>query len=324
MNSGKLNYVVVGIFVLAAIVGTLVVLALLTGRTGATDGYYAVYRNVTGIKFGTQVLYEGYPIGQVEDVSPQPADDGMRFRVDFSVTEGWRIPRDSVAQIATSGLLAAVSINISSGADPEALRPGSQIAAREAANVFAVVSSLARDVGQLADEGVRPLLDTISETFGAANELLAGDGRVLTAELSNLARLLSQRAPAIIDDIETFTTTMNETGENLRLLVRAENRQKIENLVDNLDKAAENLTTLSGKLDRLATSLNDVVDDNRANLDQSIADLRYIMDALSRDIDSINQNLEGTSRNMYEFSRQIRKNPGVLLGGTTPSDPQGR
>lgn len=63
MNGGKLNYVVVGAFVLAMLVALVVSLAVLMGRTGATDDYYAVYRNVTGVKFGTQVLYEGYPIG---------------------------------------------------------------------------------------------------------------------------------------------------------------------------------------------------------------------------------------------------------------------
>ena len=34
----------------------------------------------------------------------------------------------------------------------------------------------------------------------------------------------------------------------------------------------------------------------------------------------MNQNLEGAARNMYEFSRQIRQNPGLLLGGTPPED----
>jgi phospholipid/cholesterol/gamma-HCH transport system substrate-binding protein len=34
----------------------------------------------------------------------------------------------------------------------------------------------------------------------------------------------------------------------------------------------------------------------------------------------INQNLEGAARNMFEFSRQIRQNPGLLLGGKPPTD----
>ena len=110
MRSSGINYLVVGAFVLAMLVGLIVSLAMLTGRTGATDTYYTVYRNVAGIKFGTQILYEGFPIGQVEEVTPMPEEGGMRFRVDFSVQEGWRIPIDSVAQVAASGLLAAITV----------------------------------------------------------------------------------------------------------------------------------------------------------------------------------------------------------------------
>ena len=39
MNNNKVNYVIVGGFVLAMLAGLIVSLALLTGRTGATDGY---------------------------------------------------------------------------------------------------------------------------------------------------------------------------------------------------------------------------------------------------------------------------------------------
>jgi phospholipid/cholesterol/gamma-HCH transport system substrate-binding protein len=48
--------------------------------------------------------------------------------------------------------------------------------------------------------------------------------------------------------------------------------------------------------------------------------MRFVMETLSRHIDTIAQNMEGTSRNMYEFSRHIRQNPGLLLGGTPPAE----
>ncbi|MBI3113149.1 MAG: MCE family protein, partial [Rhodospirillales bacterium] len=68
MRSSKINYLLVGVFVIGMVVALVVSVALLTGRTGATDLYYSYYENVTGVKFGTQVVYEGYPIGQVEQV----------------------------------------------------------------------------------------------------------------------------------------------------------------------------------------------------------------------------------------------------------------
>jgi len=324
MNYGKLNYVIVGGFVIAMLAGLIVALAMLTGRTGATDAYHFVYRNVTGIKFGTQVVYEGYPIGQVEDVVPEPSEGGMRFRVDFSVKEGWRIPEDSIAEIAAPGLLAAFTISIRAGESATALEPGGQVQGREAANMFAVVAELAGQFGELAESRIKPLLDTIGNAFGTATDVMDGDGRMLIKELRTLAQYVSDRAPAIVGNIEQTAEAMSAAAGELRLLINEENRAKIVELVDDLDTAAKSYNELAGKMDALMASLKSVVEGNRANIDESIADMRYIMNSVSRDIDSINQNLEATSRNMYEFSRQIRQNPGLLLGGTAPRDAANR
>lgn len=115
MRTPAINYVIVGLFVLAAIVGVVLSLAMLTGRTGATDRYFTIYDNVGGVKFGTPVLFEGYTIGQVEDVEPEITDAGTRFRVEIAVEEGWPIPEDSSADVTASGFLGGVMINISAG-----------------------------------------------------------------------------------------------------------------------------------------------------------------------------------------------------------------
>ena len=78
--------------------------AVLTGRTGAVDHYYTVYDNVTGVKFGTQVIYEGYPIGQVEQVTPEARAGRMEFRVDFTIKKDWRIPEDSQCSGCAPGI----------------------------------------------------------------------------------------------------------------------------------------------------------------------------------------------------------------------------
>ncbi len=317
MNGGKLNYVVVGAFVLAMLVALVASLAVLMGRTGATDDYHALYRNVTGVKFGTQVLYEGYPIGQVEEVTPESVDNGMRFRVDFAVEQGWRIPEDSVAAIKAPRLLAAVTIDIQAGESAKALTPGSLVPSREGADVFSAVSSLAAQVGSLTKDGLEPLLATIEETVGTARDVLGQDVRPLARNLASLAESMNARLPAIIDKVDRFADTMNATATDVRALVGPENQEKVAALIGNLDRSAANLSALSVKLDRVATTLDGVVGDNRVNIDRSLSDLRHIMRSMARNIDSVTQNLDGASRNMYEFSRQIRQNPGTAAGRNT-------
>ena len=327
MRNNKLNYVIVGSFVLAMIFGLIFSIAMLTGRTGATDKYFAVYRNVTGVKFGTQVLYEGFPIGQVEEVTPVAEGSKMSFRVDFTVVEGWRIPEDSVAKIAAPGLLSAITLSLNAGKSEKMLEPSSQVSGLEAANVFAVVSSVADQISMLAEKDIRPLLNNISpllesitkpsDSFG---EILAGDGSILVSDLVDLTGELGDRIPRIAGDIEQITTRINDSTKELSTLLTEKNRKQIESLIENMDTAAANFTDLSGNLDGLIKDLNSVVTDNKSNIDASVVDVRYVTGAWARHIDALNQNMEATSRNMYEFSRQIRLNPGLLLGGTPPRD----
>lgn len=320
MNGGRMNYVAVGAFVLAMTAALFVSLAVLMGRTGATDDYYTVYRNVTGIKFGTQVLYEGYPIGQVEKVTPVPSESGMGFRVDFSVAKDWRIPEDSVAVITAPQLLAAVTINISAGESAVALSPGDGVRGQDGANVFAAVSMLAGEVGELTRGSIKPLLATLNETVGAAGRILAADGAALSGELRSLVAYANQRAPRILDNLERFTVTINESSDQLKALATPENREKIEAVIGSLQQTGDNMVRLTDKFDRLSGSLQSMVQRNETDINQSFANLRYITESVARDIDSINQNLDGTARNMFEFSRQIRQNPGLLLGGSRPRD----
>ena len=327
MRNSKLNYVIVGSFVLAMVFGLIITIAMLTGRTGATDKYFAVYRNVTGVKFGTQVLYEGFPIGQVEEVTPVAEGSKMRFRVDFSVVEGWRIPEDSLAKIAAPGLLSAITLSLSAGNSDKVLEPSSQVNGQEAANVFAVVSSVADQISLLAEKDIRPLLNnlnpllkSITKTSNSFGEILAGDGSLLVSDMVGLTSKLVDRVPRITNDIEQITARINESTKELSALLTEKNRKQIESLIKNMDTAAANFTDLSGNLDGLTRDLNSVVTDNKSSIDKSVIDVRYVTGALARHIDALNQNMEATSRNMYEFSRQIRLNPGLLLGGTPPRD----
>jgi phospholipid/cholesterol/gamma-HCH transport system substrate-binding protein len=66
MYKTKTNYVIVGFFVTAMLAAGLVSITMLAGRTGPTDRYLIMLENVADVKFGTQVRFEGYAIGQVD------------------------------------------------------------------------------------------------------------------------------------------------------------------------------------------------------------------------------------------------------------------
>ncbi len=334
MMTKKIDYTVVGFFVLAMGFALAVAIVQLSGRTGATDAYHAVYRNVTGVKYGSQVLYEGYPIGQVEDVTPVPVDGGMRFRVDFAVTQGWKIPEDSTAQIRAPGLLSAITVSIDAGSSATPLRPGAEVRSKEAANLFATISSVAGDISGLAEHSLKPLLANLDRTVTVLGDLVERDGQRLVREAIVMIEELNRRIPRIADDIESFSADISQASGELRTLLAPANRLALEETLANLNRATRqiehlvtsteamihNLDGVVSNTDGLVADARGVVVENREQINAAVTDLRYLTDSVSRHIDAINRNLEGAARNLYEFSRQIRQNPGLLLGGTPPRD----
>ena len=327
MRSSKLNYMVVGLFVIA-MAGVLIgAIALLTGRTGAVDNYYAVYSNVTGVKFGTQVIYEGYPIGQVEKVTPEPQDGGMVFRVDFSVQEGWKIPKDSRVEIAAPSLLSAKTLSVHAGKSKAALSPGDAVTTVGSGDVFGAMSSLASTIANLVDSEVKPLLQNVSFAVNDINSFLVKDGSSVVKDISGLVQETSafvadikDRIPRIAEDIEIFTANMNQASEEVRKLASKGNRRQIEVLLRNMDATVGQVQDVLVLVKKVAGNLDALVVDPKKDIQALMTETRYIVDSVSRHIDSINQNMEGAARNMNEFSRQIRANPGLLLGGTPQQD----
>ena len=112
MQNKNLNYAALGLFVIAMIAAAVGATVALSGPTGSHDRYTAFFGNVADVKFGTQVRYEGFPVGQVEEIRPAVKDGAMVFLLDLSVRSGWKIPADSVARIGSSSILGGKTVEI--------------------------------------------------------------------------------------------------------------------------------------------------------------------------------------------------------------------
>lgn len=309
MKRENINYLAVGVLVLLASVTLLVFLFMLTGRSGAVDNYHAYYDNVSGLKYGTPVFYEGYAVGQIEALTPERESGHVQFRVDFSIREGWQIPSDSVAQMVSAGLLGTLSIDIAEGGAITMLSPGEEIEGAGAISIFTALNSVATDLNNLSRHGVRPLIENLNK------------------RINSFADALEEGIPAVIGEAKVLTSRLNESAALIQKIISAENHERIGAFLGNVDKAASNLRQLTGnlnetreKLDDLLANLGQIVTDNRDDLESTIQALRESMDIVAEHVGSVAHHMEGTSRNMHEFSREIRDNPGLLLGGKAPRD----
>ncbi len=264
MKRENVNYFLTGVVALGSLALLMVALFIITGRSGATDEYVVRYRNVAGLAFGTPVFYQGYRIGQIESISPERDAEATRFRVDFTVQDGWQIPQDSVAQLMSSGLLSDVFISIREGEAKTFLEPGSEIPGREAADLF-----------------------------GAMGEI--------------------DKAVELVDKLNASATSLNQ-------ILSPANRGHVDSLLAESSAAASNVRTLTADLIETRKQLNSIlgeldatVKENRPEIQQAMADLRFTLDSMAQRIDAITYNLESASRHFDEFSRQIRKEPNRLI-----------
>jgi phospholipid/cholesterol/gamma-HCH transport system substrate-binding protein len=309
MKRDNINYLMVGSTVLTAFVLLLYMLFKLTGGVGEHDAYHVYYSRVGGLNQGTPVTYEGYRVGLVTAITPERAADGTRYRVDLRLRDGWRIPADSVAGIYSEGLLAETVINIEEGESVRQLSPGDELRGRQGVDMFAALAAIADDVGGLTRDSVRPLLDNLNNRIN----LLGGE--------------VGERLPQILDGMQQLVGSLQQSAERLNRVLDSDAEQQVARVIDNTDLMAANLVTLSeGLLEvqqearTLLRESNGMVVDNREDMDMAVDALRRSLEEVAAYADGILQNLEGASRNMNEFSRQIRQNPALLLGGKAPRE----
>ncbi len=317
MTGLKLNLTVVGLFVVAALATLIVTLALLAGRTGPTDEYYTEFSNVAGLKYGTQVLFEGYPVGQVESVEPAKtaAPGKARFRVTMSVTRGWQIPEDSIARSVAPGLLAAQTIAISAGRSSTLLKPGDTVRAGASASLQDSFSSIAGSVDQLTGQSLIPLVDNLNKQVNLLGDIINQELHPLVANANRFMQTTAERWPAVMRNVETASTDLAGMSHQLDTLLSAERIAALDRLIRNLDETAMNMQRASAALDRLMR-------DSGPDLKASLREFRNTSEALSRHSESFAENLDSAALNLQEFSRRIRQNPSLLLRGSeAPEDP---
>ncbi|MGF1594017.1 MAG: MlaD family protein [Kiloniellaceae bacterium] len=323
MRHQGLNYAAVGVFVLAMLAAALGAAVTLAGGAGPRDRYVIVFDNVSDVKFGTQVRYEGFPVGQVEAINPVAEDGAMHFHLDVSVHKGWVIPADSVARIHTSQFLSAKTVEITRGSAAAALEPGARIASAPAADMFTAMSTVAGQVGELSRDGLLPLIAHLNDLVASANRLIDDDVTRLVGSLNDVASDTRGEVPEIAGQLRTFTQELNTTLASVQALLSEQNVAEIQQTVHNVAAASQEFVDISqsakatlGRLELLVADLQEAVERNEGKVDASLDDTRYILRSIAQNIDTINHNLAGTTRNMNEFSRLIRQNPGLLLGGS--------
>jgi len=283
MKKDNINYSMVGLFVLAAILLLFFMLFKITGMQSGADSYFVVFKNVAGIKAGSAVTYGGYQIGSIEGIEPVFDGGKTNYKIQLKIKKQWGIPADSVAEVVMPGVIADKQIEITEGESGRNLQPGDIISSKESVDLMALASTLSNEVGGL----------------------IAG----------------------VSNDVSSLLTKLNKSADQISRILSDKNRMRIERMFKNTDEATMHLVNLSkgfervnNQLDLVLTKSLSIVGDNDQDIRHSVIELRKTMDTVSENMHSILYNLDASSRNMNEFTRQIRDNPSAILGSKPPVD----
>ena len=333
MKRDTVNYALVGAFVVAMIAAFVVLLIAVTGRSGPTDEYYVYYENVAGLKFGTGVFYEGYLVGQIESINPESEIGGMRYKVGLSIASDWDIPVDSIAAVESSGLISAVSIQISEGESKEILEPGGFLEGRGQADIFAALNQAASDFRTLSQEGILPLLNNVNERVSQLSDEII---RFRRDELSPFVGMMHKRIDEdLITEAQSLLEHLDDTARGLNAMVDEGNQRELREILQHTNAVVLNLNTLVDRIETtrlqmtgVLASLGELVTDNQnemagaiAAAEASMAELEAAMRTVNQHLGVIMHNAEASSRNMNEFTRNVRDNPSRLIRGSSAAEP---
>ena len=128
----------VGMFVVAG-VGALVVLALKVGNLSTynvSESYQlqAYFSNIGGLKPKASIKSAGVLVGRVTEINLDT--ERYEAKVVMSIDKRYQFPKDTFANILTSGLLGEQYIGLSPGGDAEMLKTGEIIKKTQSAVVL--------------------------------------------------------------------------------------------------------------------------------------------------------------------------------------------
>ncbi|MBL8297002.1 MAG: MCE family protein [Rhodanobacteraceae bacterium] len=295
MKRDHVNYTVVGAVVLIALLLLLAALFLITGKRGGEADYHTYYRNVTGLRAGAPVFYQGYRIGQVDDIVPERGSEGTRYRVALSLRADWPIPQDSVARLQASGLLADVSVAIREGSAKPSLPVGAEIKGEESTDLFGAMNELAAEVTTLTRSQITPLIRNLSE------------------RVESITGSLDKGTPEVLSQARELLARLTQASDAVNDLLKPANREAVSGILGDVHALSRDLDNSKAALDSALKDITVLVRQNKPGVDAAVTDLRSVLASLSSRIDTIVHHLDSASRNVDEFSREIRKNPNRLL-----------
>ncbi len=292
----RINYTLVGAFVIVLVGVGLAMLALMTRDDRQTQWLpYVTYFNesVAGLNERATVRFLGVPVGVVESIQLDQEQEGrvkLGLRIDPSVP----IRESSVASLQNQGITGLLFVEIESG---DSASPKLETSPASPAVIRSTQSRLLQ------------ISEALNETLNRFN--------VLSDNLSELSQHLS----ALSDD--SMRQQLDELVRSLVALTKTAERQIDQFDPENWDRLALSVSELADSLTLQSEALPNEVESFRKLLADNLEQTNRQLMAMSRDSQVLARELAPLIRETRSLSETLQRQGDILIKGpgTLPAGP---
>ncbi|WP_112662492.1 MlaD family protein [Microvirga flavescens] len=280
----RANYALIGVFTLAVIAAAFGFVYWFSGgdRGQAKQSIRIVFSgSVSGLSKGSLALFNGLRVGEVTEISLLP-EDPRRVVSIVQIDKSTPIRADTRARLEYQGLTGVAQIALSGGepnAPPLVAGPGQPMPTIFAdRSDFQDLIETARNIARRADDVLERVGRVVAENEGAVGRTIQNVEKfseALGENADGIDRFLGQVGQAaekvgpLAEKLETLATNVDE-------LVRAVDRQRVANIVQNVESftqsLGENKEVISNAL-KDAASVIQTLKDTAPKLDAAVAQI---------------------------------------------------
>jgi phospholipid/cholesterol/gamma-HCH transport system substrate-binding protein len=258
-----------------------------------TANYYSIYENVGGLAESSPVEINGFKVGVVQSIDLL-SETSDKLLVKFSVSKGFKLPVNTVAEILPVSIIAGMKVQFVYGPGPDYYSDGDTIPGILSASILSTLGDVidpvkvkVMDLVTVLDSVITSINDIVDPDF---RKNLSGTMAHLDNTTGSLDRILGSKETELketLGNITKFsemlsanTKKLNNTFSNLEsitdTLAASELYNSIGNLKASLEKASlllENLNDGKGSAGQFLAS-----DSLYRNLNNSLGSLNLLLE----------------------------------------------
>jgi len=274
----KANYVAVGAFVLACVIGLVVTIMWLAGVQYSQEyAYYQAYFKgpVTGLGKGTTTRYNGIDVGRITNLEFDPSDP-QRVIVTMQVQPNLNIREDSVASVESQGFTGGSFVEITGGTSASPLLVAhdeqrypvihtkqstfAQLQ-QSAPEVIAKLNTAVSRLNDLLNDNNRRAIGHVLANLDETTQAIARRSADIDATITNANKAMANLTQATTDlrptlqQVDLTVRRYGKVADDADAFINGDGLAQLSDLIGEMRRLVSNLTQVSDQINRQPTKL---------------------------------------------------------------------